>query len=177
MRSRDRNASHSMPRPQVALIVEHDAWLRTAGATLLEELRFEVVSASNGYTGVRLARTVRPDIVVVGSALSELTSHDVRDELSRLRIAQVISTADLLNPAEAIIDLEAPIIVAPSGHRASVQANGLGMHPHHDYAVRPDGQHCVAGAKRCRGQRSRHDATGVVLPHHVAKAATLRPNV
>jgi CheY-like chemotaxis protein len=177
MRSRDRLASHSIPRPRLALIVEHDTWLRTAGATLLEELRFEVVSASNGYTGVRLARTVRPDMVVLGSALPELTGDDVRDELCRLRIAQVISTADLLNPAGAIISLEAPITVALSVRRGSVQVSGLCMHAHHEYAVRPDRQRCVAGAKRCRGPRSRHDATRVVLRHPVAKAATLRPNV
>ena len=62
-----------------ALVVEYDRWLRTMVALLLEDLGFDVATASNGFTGLRHALEWRPELVVVGRVLPELS----RDALAR----------------------------------------------------------------------------------------------
>ena len=85
-------------RPQLVLIVEQDTWLRSALTGLFEEIGFTVVTASNGYGGLRQAINLSPGIVVIGSALPELSSAQLADELRTLRGGrdmQLIRTTDL----------------------------------------------------------------------------------
>jgi CheY-like chemotaxis protein len=85
--------------PRTALIVEHHAWLRSTLISLFEEIGYAVASASNGITGLRLANEVRPNLVVLGTALPELSIELLAAELRALRHVtemQVILTSDLL---------------------------------------------------------------------------------
>jgi CheY-like chemotaxis protein len=86
-------------RERVALIVEHHAWLRLTLINLFEEIGYIAASASNGITGLRLANELRPNLVVLGTALPELSAELVAAELSALRglpAMEVILTSELL---------------------------------------------------------------------------------
>ncbi len=64
------------------LVIEHNAWIR---ADLVAQLRtggYHVRDASNGFTGLRLARGVVPDLIVLGGALPEIGAAQVREELA-----------------------------------------------------------------------------------------------
>ena len=70
---------------RLALICEHNTWLRLTLTSLFEEMGFAVATASNGYSGLRMAIALCPNIVVIGSALPELSSAQLVEELAKLR--------------------------------------------------------------------------------------------
>jgi hypothetical protein len=77
-------ASSSAPtRKPRALVVEYDRWLSASIATLVEEVGYTVTTASNGYSGLRLALVIRPSLVVLGRALPELSAEELCAELRR----------------------------------------------------------------------------------------------
>ena len=63
------------------LVIEDDTSLRVALAELLDEAGFRVSSASNGYTGLRLASLEHPRVVLLDLVLPELTGIEVLREL------------------------------------------------------------------------------------------------
>ena len=63
------------------LVVEDDTSLRVALAELLDEAGFKVSSASNGYSGLRLAALEHPRVVLLDLGLPELTGVEVLREL------------------------------------------------------------------------------------------------
>ena len=63
------------------LIIEHDPWIRTDLTLRLVNAGYQVRDASNGFTGVRLASGSRPDVIVLGDKLPDLTSREVREQL------------------------------------------------------------------------------------------------
>jgi DNA-binding response OmpR family regulator len=63
------------------LVIEHNAWIRTELVAHLADAGYQVREASNGFTGLRLARGVVPDLIVLGGALPEVASVQVREEL------------------------------------------------------------------------------------------------
>jgi CheY-like chemotaxis protein len=89
-------------RRRLALIVEHNRWLRLTLTRLFEEVGFTVATASNGYGGLRLATDLSPNVVVIGSALPELSSAQLAVELKKLRDPsglgiQIVVTSNLLS--------------------------------------------------------------------------------
>ena len=89
----------------LALVVEHDAWLRSMVADLLEEAGFAVVVVSNGFSGVRAAQRFFPRLVVLGEALPELTCAEVTAELQVRRTARpyIVLTRALLNATQSAL--------------------------------------------------------------------------
>jgi two-component system, OmpR family, KDP operon response regulator KdpE len=63
------------------LVVEDDTCVRAALAELLDEAGFEVRSASNGYSGLRLASLEHPRVVLLDLGLPELAGVEVLREL------------------------------------------------------------------------------------------------
>jgi CheY-like chemotaxis protein len=87
----------------VALVVEHDRWLRCMLARLLEDAGFAVATASNGFSGVRVARRLLPGVVVLGAALPELSSSEVAAELMahrRVGALRIVLARDLLKASQ-----------------------------------------------------------------------------
>ena len=86
------------------LVVEDDVWVRFLVADLLREEGFEVLEASNGHTGLRLAEEKHPDLVILDLALPETPGIEVLHELRRsepLLMPRVVITSaypDLLPP-------------------------------------------------------------------------------
>lgn len=63
------------------LVIEDDTSLRVALAELLDEAGFRVSSASNGYSGLRLASLEHPRVILLDLVLPELTGIEVLREL------------------------------------------------------------------------------------------------
>lgn len=125
---------HSTSSPRTArkpraLVVEHDRWLCTIVASLLEDLGFVVLTASNGCTGLRLALDLSPNLVVVGTNLPELSNTDLRRELERRpgrsRLL-LVSTRALLGGGQSV-DLDSRIAADSGGSH--------GTHRRHAYST------------------------------------------
>jgi DNA-binding response OmpR family regulator len=80
-----RSMSVAQKRRRLALIVEHNTWLRLTLTNVFEEIGFAVATASNGFGGLRKAIHLQPEVVVIGSALPELSSAQLADELRARR--------------------------------------------------------------------------------------------
>ncbi len=83
-----------MSDPKVILIVDDDADFRQAVAHLFESYGHRVWMASNGRQGFDLAKTVRPDLIVLDIMMSERTEGfftltRIRNDLA-LRLTPVI---------------------------------------------------------------------------------------
>jgi CheY-like chemotaxis protein len=52
--------------------MEHDRAVRVMQALILSDAGYEVLEASNGFSGLRLARTHRPQVIVLDLVLPEL---------------------------------------------------------------------------------------------------------
>jgi CheY-like chemotaxis protein len=63
------------------LVIEHNAWIRADLSAHLLDAGFQVRDASNGFTGLRLARGLVPDVIVLGGALPDVSAAQVREEL------------------------------------------------------------------------------------------------
>jgi DNA-binding NarL/FixJ family response regulator len=73
---------HSNMRP-TALIVDDHAAFRASAKTLLEDEGFQVVGeAEDGRSGLELARTLDPDLVLLDVALPDLSGLDVAARLA-----------------------------------------------------------------------------------------------
>jgi len=89
--------------PPIALVVEHDPWIRLVMCDVLAQAGFRVASASNGFSAVRLARREPLALVVLDLVLPEQSGLSVLAELKA-------------TPATAHV----PIIVM-SGHRQALR--------------------------------------------------------
>jgi len=102
-------ASSAAPmRTPRALVVEYDRWLRTTIAALVEEVGYAVTTASNGYSGLRLALDIRPSLVVLGRGLPELSAEELR---AALRHAMAGSGTLIIDDRTLLCD--EPEVVAP----------------------------------------------------------------
>jgi CheY-like chemotaxis protein len=79
---------------QRILVIEHNTWIRADLVLHLVNAGYQVWDASNGFTGLRLARGPAPDLTVLGEALSEIAPAQLREELAgdpRTRSVPVIA--------------------------------------------------------------------------------------
>jgi CheY-like chemotaxis protein len=94
------HCSEGRPRVRArrVLIVEYNPWLRLTLSHLMDESGFEVQLASNGGTGLRLAAQLRPELVIVGDRLPELSAEQLMSELEARRGwgTRVVRVCDLL---------------------------------------------------------------------------------
>lgn len=67
---------------KTVLLIEDDVVLRDCTAELLELSNYKVVKASNGKTGLQLAKTQTPDIIVCDIMMPELDGYGVIKSLS-----------------------------------------------------------------------------------------------
>lgn len=91
-------AARSRPRTHLALIVEYHPWLRLTLSKLFQDMGFAVRLASNGASGLRLATHLKPDVVVVGDSLPELSPEQLVADLGTPRVGfgtRVVRTRDL----------------------------------------------------------------------------------
>lgn len=70
-------------RRPIALVITPDPSVRSLQAMLLAGEGFEALGASNGYSGLRLAQQLRPELVVLEPVLSEVSGDVLLRELRR----------------------------------------------------------------------------------------------
>jgi two-component system, response regulator, stage 0 sporulation protein F len=71
-----------VPRSErVALVVDDDIFVLSALAELLSEEGYDVHTASNGFSGVRMAMECRPAVILLDLALPERSGAEVLAEL------------------------------------------------------------------------------------------------
>jgi DNA-binding response OmpR family regulator len=68
---------------KTVLVIEHDLWMRHCLADFLSLFGYNVIEASNGLTGLRLAELHGCDVILLGLALPELSGLDTLSELKR----------------------------------------------------------------------------------------------
>jgi CheY-like chemotaxis protein len=76
----DREAS-PLKHAGTVVVMMYELWARRRLAAVLNEAGYEVVEASNGATGVRLAELYRPDAIVLSGGLRELNAELVVEHL------------------------------------------------------------------------------------------------
>jgi CheY-like chemotaxis protein len=151
-----------------ALVVDDDVHLRALLTELLEDEGFDVTTASNGFSGLRLAEERRPRLMLLDVVMPELSGaevlHELRASSATRDIAVVVITgnaqslsADELADADGLVrkPFDAPELLA-AVHRAfqratSRHAAGVvppAAQPHHE--PRPV-RH--ATSRRTRGHR------------------------
>ncbi|HLZ27803.1 MAG TPA: response regulator [Chloroflexota bacterium] len=96
-----------VPRSErVALVVDDDMFVLSALAELLSEDGFDVHTASNGFSAVRLAMECRPAVILLDLALPERSGTEVLADLRadpatrEVAIVVVSGNAHLLTPAQ-----------------------------------------------------------------------------
>jgi len=63
------------------LVVDDDAWMRSVLVDLLPAEGYKVEEASDGASGIRLAKADRPDVVILDLAMPEVSGVEVLREL------------------------------------------------------------------------------------------------
>src|SRR2546422_10068315 len=87
------------------LVADHDRWTRHSVSDILVEAGFAVAEASNGMAVLRGAAVDPPRIVLLGSALPEISTADVVRALRndpRMRHTAVVEVRNLANPIELL---------------------------------------------------------------------------
>ena len=82
-------------KPELILVIEDDAAILFGLRDNLQRAGYEVRSASDGHQGLELARTLRPDLVLLDLMLPGLSGHEVcrRIRADGLEIPVVMLTA------------------------------------------------------------------------------------
>jgi DNA-binding response OmpR family regulator len=70
--------------PALILLIEDDPDARTEIRLLLEEEGYTVIEAADGRTGLRLARSHRPDLIIQDLLLPDIAGFDLVAELRRI---------------------------------------------------------------------------------------------
>jgi len=100
------------------LIVDDYAPFRESARSLLESEGFEVVGeAANGVTALRLAKELRPDLVLLDIQLPDFDGFEVADRLQKLDSAPVVILTSSRDDYAALI--------ASSAARAFVRKDEL----------------------------------------------------
>jgi CheY-like chemotaxis protein len=63
-------------------VIEYDAWKRMHLVVQLAGIGYSVAYASNGFSGLRLAREAVPDFIVLGARLPDIPSDELRELLT-----------------------------------------------------------------------------------------------
>jgi CheY-like chemotaxis protein len=160
----ERSAKHEVS----ALVVDDDVHMRSFLAELLEEEGFDVTTASNGFSGLRLAEERRPRVVLLDLVMPELSGADVLHELRMSPLTRDMAVVVVTGQPQLLSDAERAdtdgIVAKPFDvpdllamvHRAVQQAitrrsevAPVGGFSHHEAVVRP---HRTSG-RHTRGRR------------------------
>ncbi|HPJ20522.1 MAG TPA: response regulator, partial [Actinomycetota bacterium] len=91
-----------MARP-IALLVEDNREYALIGTRLLENEGFDVASAPDGETGIRLARTRRPEVVLLDVSLPGIDGFEVCRRIREFSDAYVIMVTGRTDEVDRIV--------------------------------------------------------------------------
>jgi DNA-binding response OmpR family regulator len=95
--------------PVSAVLIAHDPWVRHVVQTGLAPPTYQVLTASNGVSGLRLVKRELPQLLLIEMSVPELSGAEVIDEVRRL---------DLVDPPLIIVVNADPTASAPTCGRA-----------------------------------------------------------
>ncbi|HTD79820.1 MAG TPA: response regulator [Chloroflexota bacterium] len=72
---------HGSPQRRTALVVDDDVFVLSAVADMLSEEGYDVHTASNGFSAMRQATELRPDVILLDLVLPERSGPEVLNEL------------------------------------------------------------------------------------------------
>ena len=132
-----------------ALVVDDDVPMRAMLAELLEEEGFNVSTASNGFSGLRLATEQRPQLILLDLVLPELSGVELLRELRSdqhlrdLAIVVVTGNADSLSEGQ-LMEVDAVVrkpfdvtSLLATVHRAVQRASSRAVEVHPVAPVMP----------------------------------------
>jgi CheY-like chemotaxis protein len=154
---------------RTALVVDDDMFVLSALAELLSEDGYDVHTASNGFSAVRLALECRPSVVLLDLALPERSGGDVLAELRGdpatrdvaivvvtgnphlLTEAQLAETDGVVSKPFDVADLMATVQRAVV--RASIRHAEVAPVAAPSHSALPVRQRRPSGVRRTRGRR------------------------
>jgi len=101
---------HAIPKGQLVLVVEDHEDTQTCVAQLLEEYGFEVATASDGESAMRLIRERRPALVYLDMNLPNLSGYDVCEQIRTDPLLQDIPV--VMTSAQTSVSVHASCIEA-----------------------------------------------------------------
>ena len=102
------NSSKIRDMPKKILLVEDEAALRKTLGAVLKQEGYKMLLASDGETGLRLAKTKKPDLILLDLVLPKLHGFDVLTQLKSDPGTKQIPVIVLTN-LEKIEDIEKAI--------------------------------------------------------------------
>jgi len=112
---------HGSPQRRTALVVDDDVFVLSAVADMLSEEGYDVHTASNGFSAMRQATELRPDVILLDLVLPERSGPEVLSELRTnaatrdLAVVVVSGHPDGLSDAQ-IADIDG-LVVKPFDER------------------------------------------------------------
>jgi two-component system response regulator (stage 0 sporulation protein F) len=91
---------------RTALVVDDDAFVRSALAELLSEEGYDVHTATNGFSAVRQALELRPAVILLDLVLPELSGNDVLLELRNDPLMREVAIVVVTAHAEDLTDIQ-----------------------------------------------------------------------
>ena len=102
------NSSKIRDMPKKILLVEDEAALRKTLGTILKQEGYKMVLAADGETGLRMAKTKKPDLILLDLILPKIHGFDVLTQLKSDPSTKQIPVIVLTN-LEKIEDIEKAI--------------------------------------------------------------------
>jgi two-component system, sensor histidine kinase and response regulator len=85
---------------RTALIIDHDVWERSHATKLLSDEGYDVLGASNGISGLRLAEQNVCDVILLASSLPELSGSEVLRQLKATAATREVHVVMLGGPSD-----------------------------------------------------------------------------
>ena len=96
---------HGLRADRTALVVDDDVFVVSALAELLEDDGFDVHTATNGFSALRLAAELRPSVVLLDVALPERSGKEILEDLRAEPSTHDIAIVMVTGHAERLTDL------------------------------------------------------------------------
>jgi len=106
---------HGSPQRRTALVVDDDVFVLAAIADMLSEEGYDVHTASNGFSAIRHAAELRPDVILLDLVLPERSGPEVLSELRNgaatrdMAVVVVSGHPDALSDAQ-IADIDGLVV-------------------------------------------------------------------
>jgi CheY-like chemotaxis protein len=123
---------HDQPMERRVLIIDDNSAFRTAAGRLLERAGFVVVAqAGTGASGIREAKTHRPDLAIVDVQLPDFDGFEVAARLAELEMPPRVILTSSLDGADfgALVAGSSALGFIPKAELSASLINGLLAQP------------------------------------------------
>ena len=112
---------HGSPQRRTALVVDDDVFVLSAVADMLAEEGYDVHTASNGFSAMRQATELRPDVILLDLVLPERSGPEVLSELRTNAATRDLAVVVVSGHPDGLSDAQIPdidgLVVKPFDER------------------------------------------------------------